>query len=160
MTATNDIQIVMLVDDEEMVLTSIESFLTLETDYDVVTFTSAAAALEYATDNRVDLVISDFLMPEMNGIVFLTHMRELNPDVPRILLTGYADKGNAIKAINQVGLFQYIEKPWDNDRLKIILRNGLAKKYLLQQLQGKVAEINRAYTDLSNIQQEILKAFS
>ena len=99
-------------------------------------------------------------MPEMDGINFLARMRELKPDVPRILLTGYADKENAIKAINEVGLFQYIEKPWDNDQLRIILRNGLEKKQLLLQLQGKVAQINKAYADLAGIQQEILKAFS
>ena len=159
MTA-NDIQVVMIVDDEEMVLSSIASFLTLETDYEVVTFASAPEALEYAAANRVDLVISDFLMPEMDGINFLARMREIKPDVPRILLTGYADKENAIKAINEVGLFQYIEKPWDNDQLRIILRNGLEKKQLLLQLQGKVAQINKAYADLAGIQQEILKAFS
>lgn len=159
MTA-NDIQVVMIVDDEEMVLSSIASFLTLETDYEVVTFASAPEALSYATENPVDLVISDFLMPEMDGINFLARMREIKPDVPRILLTGYADKENAIKAINEVGLFQYIEKPWDNDQLRIVLRNGLEKKQLLIQLQGKVAQINKAYADLAGIQQEILKAFS
>jgi DNA-binding NtrC family response regulator len=160
MTTENDIQAIMIVDDEEMVLTSISSFLTLETDYDVITYDTAAAALDYAESNRVDLVISDFLMPEMDGITFLAHMRDLKPEVPRILLTGYADKENAIKAINQVGLFQYIEKPWDNEQLRIILRNGLEKKQLLLQLQGKVAQINKAYADLAGIQQEILKAFS
>ena len=159
MTA-NDIQVVMIVDDEEMVLSSIASFLTLETDYEVITFASAPEALSYATENPVDLVISDFLMPEMDGINFLARMREIKPDVPRILLTGYADKENAIKAINEVGLFQYIEKPWDNDQLRIVLRNGLEKKQLLIQLQGKVAQINKAYADLAGIQQEILKAFS
>ena len=126
----------------------------------MVTFASAPEALEYAGANPVDLVISDFLMPEMDGIAFLARMRQLKPDVPRILLTGYADKENAIKAINEVGLFQYIEKPWDNDQLRIILRNGLEKKQLLLQLQGKVAQINKAYADLAGIQQEILKAFS
>jgi FixJ family two-component response regulator len=79
--------------------------------------------------------------------------------VPRIILTGYADKENAIKAINEVGLFQYIEKPWDNDDLLIIIRNGLDKLKLLQQLQEKIGEINVAYADLQKIQQEILKTF-
>jgi DNA-binding NtrC family response regulator len=155
-----DQETVMIVDDEEMVLTSLSTYLTLETDYDVVTFTSAAQALKQVESGPVDLIISDFLMPEMDGITFLSKARELKPDVPRIILTGYADKENAIKAINQVGLFQYIEKPWDNDDLRLTIRNGLEKKRLLTKLSEKVSEINRAYSELQGIQQEILKAFA
>ena len=149
----------LLVDDEEMVLTSLGSLLSLETDYDVVTFTSVKKALEYVKDNDVDLIISDYLMPEMDGITFLGEVRTIKPDIPRIILTGYADKENAIKAINEVGLFQYIEKPWENDDLLIIIRNGLEKKMLLNKLNEKVGEINKAYSDLQNIQHEILKTF-
>ena len=119
---------VVLVDDEEMVLTSLSSFLTLETEYDVNTFTSAKEALEFIKTNDVDIVISDYLMPEMDGITFLAHVKEVKPEIPRIILTGYADKENAIKAINEVGLYQYIEKPWDNDDLLIILRNAITLK--------------------------------
>jgi len=153
-------EIVLIVDDEEMVLTSLNSFLTLETDYEVLTFTSPNEALEHLRKSDVDLVISDYLMPEMDGVTFLTQARAAKPEVPRIILTGYSDKENAIKAINEVGLFQYIEKPWDNDHLRIVIRNGLEKQKLMKDLQGKVEQINKAYADLNGIQQEILKAFA
>ena len=155
----DDTQRIVVVDDEEIVLTSIESFLMLETEWEVMTFSSAKGALDYIKGNDVGLVISDYLMPEMDGITFLGHVREVKPEVPRIILTGYADKENAIKAINEVGLFQYIEKPWDNDDLLIILRNGLERRNLLKDLREKIGEINRAYGDLEKIQREILKAF-
>lgn len=155
----NDAQSIVVVDDEDIVLTSIESLLTLETDYDVFTFSSAKEALGYIEEEDAGLVISDYLMPEMDGITFLGHVREIRPEIPRIILTGYADKENAIKAINDVGLFQYIEKPWNNDDLLIIIRNGLERRNLLKNLQDKIGEINRAYNDLENIQREILKAF-
>ncbi len=150
---------VIIVDDEEMVLTSLSSFLNLETAYDVKTFLSAQDALEFIETNSFDLVISDYLMPEMNGIDFLAHVRELRPEVPRIILTGYADKENAIKAINDIGLFQYIEKPWDNDDLLIVLRNGLERQMLMKQLEEKIGEINKAYSDLQGLQREIVKTF-
>jgi DNA-binding NtrC family response regulator len=151
---------VLIVDDEEMVLTSLSTYLTLETDYEVATFTSAREALAYAQGHDLDLVISDFLMPEMDGIAFLSQVRDMKPEVPRVILTGYADKENAIKAINEVGLYQYIEKPWDNDDLRLIIRNGIEKKKLMEKLQSKVREINDAYGELQSIQQEILKAFA
>jgi len=150
---------IVLVDDEDMVLTSLKSFLDLETDYEVLTFNSVKKALDHIANNDIDLVISDYLMPEMDGIKFLARVREIKPEVPRIILTGYADKENAIKAINEVGLFQYIEKPWDNDDILIIIRNGLEKQRLLRRLQEKMNEINRAHSDLLGLQNEILKAF-
>lgn len=153
-------EVILVVDDEDMVLTSIDSFLSLETDYTVITRTNPESALEFVQENEVDLVISDFLMPQMDGITFLGKVRDLKPEIPRIILTGYSDKENAIKAINEVGLFQYVEKPWDNDNLHLIIRNGLEKQQLLRTLQEKVQQINSAHAELQGVQQEILKAFA
>ena len=150
---------IVIVDDEEMVLTSLSSFFMLETDYEIVSFTSGNKALEYIEKKEVHLVISDYLMPEMDGISFLAKVREMKPEIPRIILTGYADKENAIKAINEVGLYQYIEKPWDNEDLRIIVRNALEKQKLMKKLQDKIGEINKAYSELQGIHTDILKAF-
>jgi DNA-binding NtrC family response regulator len=150
---------IVIVDDEEMVLTSLSSFLNLETEYNVQTFLSAQEAIAYVEKNEIDLVISDYLMPEMDGISFLAEIRKLRPEVPRIILTGYADKENAIKAINNVGLYQYIEKPWDNDDLLIIVRNGLEKQALMRKLQEKIEQINKAYSELEGLHKEIVKTF-
>ncbi|HSF17701.1 MAG TPA: response regulator [Vicinamibacteria bacterium] len=156
----SNIPVIVLVDDEDMVVTSIRSFLTLETDYDVKGFTSPSKALEFIQSNRVDVVISDYLMPDLDGISFLAKVKEIQPQATRILLTGYADKENAIKAINDVGLYQYIEKPWENDDLKLIIRNGLEKRLLLKRLEDKIAEVNAAHDELVSLQRDIMKAFA
>jgi DNA-binding NtrC family response regulator len=156
----SDIPVIVLVDDEDMVVTSIKSFLVLETDYEVRGFTSPGEALEFVARNRVDVVVSDYLMPDIDGISFLAKVKEIQPQATRILLTGYADKENAIKAINDVGLYQYIEKPWENEDLKLIIRNGLEKRLLLKRLEDKVAEVNRAHSELMSLQRDILKAFA
>ena len=150
---------VVIVDDEEMVLNSLQSFLELETEYNVRSFTGPAAALEYAGEGTVDVVVSDFLMPGMNGIELLARFGENHPHAPRILLTGYADKESAIKAINDIGLFQFIEKPWDNSNLLIVLRNALERRFLFKTLQEKIAEIDRAQGKLSGLQNDILRTF-
>ena len=153
---------ILLVDDEEMVLNSIRSFCAVDTNYKLLTYTSPLKALEDLDrkHRHVDLVISDYLMPEMDGITFLAKVKEKLPMVPRILLTGYADKENAIKAINNVGLYQYIEKPWDNEDLKLVIRNGLEKTTLLQQLEQKIHEVERAQRELSEVQKDILRVFA
>ena len=159
-SSQNSVERVLILDDEEMVLTSLRSFLELETDYEIVTFTSATEALEYTKKNKINLVVSDYLMPDMDGITFLAKVKEIDPNATRIILTGYADKENAIKAINDVGLFQYIEKPWDNDNLKLVIRNGIDKQKLLSELESKIGEIKKAYGDLDGLHRDILKAFA
>jgi DNA-binding NtrC family response regulator len=153
---------ILLVDDEEMVLNSIKSFFAIESNYRLEAYTSPIKALEDIEGRckHFDLVISDYLMPEMDGITFLAKVKEKRPLIPRILLTGYADKENAIKAINNVGLYQYIEKPWDNEDLRLIIRNGLEKTVLLKQLEEKIREVERAQHDLSEVQKDILRVFA
>ena len=153
--------VILLVDDEEMILTSIKSFFAIDSDYELLTYTSPIQALHDLETKikSIDLVISDYLMPEMDGITFLAKIKARYPLVPRILLTGYADKENAIKAINNVGLYQYIEKPWDNDDLRLIIRNGLEKTILLKQLEEKIHEAEKIHKELSEVQKEILRVF-
>ena len=137
---------ILLVDDEKMVLDSLESLFTLETDYDIIGFTSPLSALENISETSVDLVISDYLMPEMNGIEFLLKFREMYPEAIRILLTGYADKENAIRAINELGLYQYIEKPWDNEDMLLSVKNGLERLELISDLELQVEKERRIRT--------------
>ncbi len=156
----NEEYTVVIVDDEEMVTTSISTLFMLETDYDVLIFNSPSEALEKLGNQEVDLIISDYLMPgEMNGVDFLLEMKNLHPETIRILLTAYADKENAIKAINDVGLYQYVEKPWDNDALLLLVRNGLIHGKLWKQLTAKSQELDIAAENLQRVQTEILKAF-
>lgn len=150
---------VVLVDDEPMVLDSLRSFLELETDYRIAPFTSPQEALAWAQENTADVVVSDFLMPGLSGIELLGRLAERQPHAPRILLTGYADKDSAIRAINEVGLFQFIEKPWDNAHLLMVLRNALERRFLVKALQEKIAEIDAARGELTGLQRDILRTF-
>jgi response regulator RpfG family c-di-GMP phosphodiesterase len=151
--------VIAVVDDEEMVLTSLRSFLMLDTEYDIMTYDSPAKALEEIRESPIDLVVSDYLMPGMNGIEFLMEVKKLHPYATRILLTGYADKENAIKAINEVGLYQYIEKPWENEDLKLIIKNGLERRFLMERLEEKIKEVQNVQQNLQDIQAQIIKAF-
>ena len=94
---------ILIVDDEDMVLSSLRGVFTLQTDYDIHEANTPKNAIELIGRTPIDVVISDFLMPEMNGIELLKEVKKLQPETVRLLLTGYADKENAIKAINEVG---------------------------------------------------------
>ena len=150
---------VFIVDDESMVTSALEAFLGLETSYRVETFNTPHEALAQLNGSPVDVVVADFLMPDMDGIQFLRQVRDQKPEVTRILLTGYADKQNAIRAINEVGLYHYLEKPWDNDHLLLIIRNAIERTKLFRDLGEKVNALENAHDSLSDIRQRLIKTF-
>ena len=139
---------IVVVDDERIVTSAFKTLLKVEGFSDAHFFNSPKDALTFLKDNQPDLVISDFLMPEMNGLEFLSEVKKLYPEVSKILLTGYADKENAIKAINEIGLYRYIEKPWNNDDLIINIKNGIERSYLLSELRQKIFELEDAKKEL------------
>jgi DNA-binding NtrC family response regulator len=150
---------VLLVDDEDMVLTSVRAYLMLETEFTVHTYSEPEEAVKFLQDNPVDVVVSDYLMPRMSGIQFLMKARELQPEVSRVLLTGHADKHSAIQAINDVGLYQYVEKPWDNAQLLMVVTNGIERSSLLRDLRQTISELATANTSLKDVQKRLLRAF-
>lgn len=139
---------IVVVDDEKIVTSAFSTLLKVEGFSDAHFFNNPNEALAFLSENVPDLVISDFLMPEMNGLEFLGEVKKIYPEVSKILLTGYADKENAIRAINEIGLYRYIEKPWNNDDLIINIKNGIERSYLLSQLRQKISELEVAHNEL------------
>ncbi|HYW46879.1 MAG TPA: response regulator [Bryobacteraceae bacterium] len=150
---------IVLVDDEGMILTSIRALLMLEVDCVVETFTDPVEAVRYLEKNTVDVTVSDYLMPGMTGIQLLGEAKRLQPEATRVLLTGHADKASAIKAINEVGLFQYLEKPWDNEQFLLVIQQAVERTQLLRELRQKIGELDTAHSTLKETQARLLKAF-
>ena len=132
---------VLLLDDEKIVTDNLTLLIQTESALEPVAFNSPDEALKYLAKEPVDAILSDFIMPGMNGLEVLAQAREIRPTASRLLLTGYADKESAIRAINDVGLFQYLEKPWDNSNLLNVLQNATERSQLLQLLREKTASL-------------------
>ena len=139
---------ILIVDDDKMVTSTLKTLLKLEGFLDVHYFNDPKEAVKFLKVEKPDIILSDFLMPEMNGFEFLSIAKEMYPEISMMLLTGYADKENAIRAINEIGLYKYIEKPWDNDDLVMNIKNGIERSYLLSQLREKVEELEIAKSQL------------
>lgn len=148
---------IVVVDDEKMVTSAFKALFKVEGYSDIHLYNNPNDAVEFLRENKPDLIISDFMMPEMNGLEFLTEVKKLYNEVSMILLTGYADKENAIKAINEIGLYKYIEKPWDNDDLMMNIRNGIERSHLLENLRNKIEELEIAKKQLQDYSQNLEK---
>ena len=146
---------IIIVDDEPMVTSSLSALLSFEGEYRPLVFNSPVDALEYIKKSDIDLVISDFFMPELNGIDFLTRVKKIHPEASLVLLTGYADKDSAIKAINEIGLYRYLEKPWDNNDLLLCIKNALERSHLIENLEQKILELSQAQKQLHNYNIEL-----
>jgi len=101
---------ILVVDDEENNLQLFQR--TFRKKYNVFPAKSGTEALDILSNMRIDLIISDQRMPEMEGVEFLKRSMELSPDSVRILITGYSDAGAIVDAINNVKIHRYIKKPW------------------------------------------------
>ncbi len=115
---------ILVVDDDPRLL---KSFVrVLSSRFDVVTAETAAPAMVALSGDEVfSIVISDYKMPGMNGVDFLSWVSRKSPDTVRILLTGYAELDIAIRAVNEGNIFRLLQKPCPPDALAKAIMDGL-----------------------------------
>ena len=150
--------VVYVVDDDDLVTDSLSRALALETEWTVLPFNDGARALAAMPGLPPDAVLSDFKMPRMDGLVFLGRVRAAHPDAVLMLLTGYADKESAIRAINEVGIWQYVEKPWDLGDLILKIRQGLERRALVAELRDKNRTLESRLDQLERAHDELVRA--
>ena len=105
---------VMIVDDDELVLKSIKRVLKMCNDLEVEYFTSPVDALKRCQTMVFDVIVSDYRMPENNGVDFLVRVKEIQPEAVRVILSAQVDTGVLTSAINDAAIFKLIVKPWKN----------------------------------------------
>lgn len=150
----HEIPKILLVDDEPNILKALTRVLK---HYAITTASSGQEALILADATEFDIVISDYRMPEMDGITFLEKFMALQPDAIRIIVTGYADLDAAQNAINTLGVFRFINKPWNNLEIIHAVEKGLELKWILQENKQLADQVRQQQARL-NEQDAILKA--
>lgn len=124
-----DVKRVLVVDDEAVIREGMKRILE-GAGYSVETFGSGYSAIERMQDHEFDLVITDLKMPGMNGIEVLKSIKILQPEVPVILITGYAAIDNAIESMKS-GAADYIPKPFTPDEILAKSRKAIEERVVL-----------------------------
>lgn len=122
---------ILIIDDEEAQLLSLKSFLT-KRGYDVYTTTSGQEGLKIINNNVIDLVLSDFRMPEWNGLVVLRKVKELNPEIDVVIMTAFGNIDDAVE-IMKAGAYDYLNKPVDLDELENMINRIREKHFLINE---------------------------
>lgn len=129
----------LLVDDEPGVIKALTRVFRQE-NYEVVSAANGNEALEQLRTNPVQVVISDYLMPGITGAELLRKIKSLYPDTIRIMLTGHADTGAVMGAINEGAVYKFILKPWNDDDLRITVALALEQHDLIHKNRSLVLE--------------------
>lgn len=139
---------ILFVDDEENILKALKRALINE-KYKCFFANSAKEGFEIVQNNKIDVVVTDMRMPEIDGLQFLQQVEAFSPDIVKIIQSGQADMYQLIDVINTIDIFNFILKPWDvNATLKPILKKAVkqsklivANKELNKQLANKLREL-------------------
>jgi two-component system NtrC family sensor kinase len=133
---------ILLVDDEASVLSSLQR-LFRRSGYRVTTCGSGREGLAaFDSNGPFNLVISDYRMPEMNGVEFLSVVRSKWPETMRIVLSGFADTSAIISATNEGNIYKFIPKPWDETFLLDSVREALAAHERAQGVNTQLHELS------------------
>ncbi len=144
----------LIVDDEPNVLNALRrlcqngAILPAIPDPSISTFTSPIDALDYVDRHPVDLVVSDYRMPDMDGATFLARVKERQPDAARIIMSACSDIDGIVRAVNHAGIFRFVSKPWSDPDLKAAITEVLSHRALLLE--------NRRLADEVRVQQGII----
>lgn len=135
MSATTELKTVLFVDDERNVLSSLRRLMRKE-PCEVLFANSALEGLTIMQAQKVDLVVSDMRMPEVDGAEFLQHVKDMYPDTIRVILTGDADREIVVSMLQNECAHQMLMKPWDPDELKTLLNDLLGQNDTQQQAEN------------------------
>lgn len=139
---------ILVVDDEPNIRRVLEAVLTKD-GHTVLTAENGKKGLEVLTNVKsVDVLISDLIMPDINGVELLASAKQLNPNLPVLMITAHGTIQSAVDAM-RLGAFDYIPKPFDLDEIKIVVKNAMDRNELNDEQPRSATKTSRA-TTLSN----------
>ncbi|HAL38647.1 MAG TPA: Fis family transcriptional regulator [Polaromonas sp.] len=134
---------ILIVDDEEIVIRSCLRILS-DSCYAVDSVQDGWEALRKIDETDYDVIVLDIMMPKIDGLEVLQHVKERHPDIDVIMMTGLSQIQTAVKAM-KLGAFDYLSKPFDPDELKHIVDRALERRHLLQENRSLKNEVSSKY---------------
>jgi DNA-binding NtrC family response regulator len=142
---------ILIIDDEASQRDILTGYLKKK-GYNVFSASSGNEGIEIAKNNPVDIILSDFKMPDLNGIEVLEQVQKINPEISFVIVTAYGTVENAVKAM-RLGAFDYISKPVDLDELDLMIDRIIEHKNLKSENQLLKTQLQEKYKISSIVSQ-------
>lgn len=139
---------ILIVDDEQHVLNSINR--TLRHDYNVILSLDGNSALQVLREQEISAILADQRMPGLSGSNFFREVIKIQPDTTRVLITGYSDIEAVVQAVNDGQIFYYLEKPWEPEDLKLIMKRAVERYQLIKNNKELLQKLEVVNQQLSN----------
>ncbi len=150
----------MLVDDEENILRALQRAFRNQKDWEIEVYSDVMEALRRAQTTNFDLFLSDYRMPEMDGVQFLTEVKNLQPEAMRLILSGHTELQALLCAINQAEIYRFVTKPWGDYEIIVVLQQALEYRdmlienhYLANQVREQQEELERHKSMLGRLKE-------
>ena len=142
---------ILLVEDEEYLLKSLEVFLRNETKYEIFSASNGKEAIEIINSKEIDLILTDLKMPEIGGIELMEYVKNKSADIPVIAMTAFASLNSAIEAL-RLGVYDYLIKPYELDLVLIVINRAIERIRLTKKANEsqKLSVITEAAVTLSH----------
>lgn len=144
----------LLVDDEPSILAALRRLLRSD-GYHISAETDPKTALARLQEEEYDLIISDQRMPEMTGVDFLRHAKEVRPHSMRIVLSGYTDLNSVTSAINEGAIYKFLTKPWDPVQLRYHIAEAVRHKNLADDNRRMSIQLHHVNTQLKEANNQL-----
>lgn len=141
---------IMIIDDEENILSSLNRILRKEAEFEIVAHSDPHAALADANRTEFHLFLSDYRMPQMDGVELLVNTKQSNPYAMRLILSGAADFTALMDAINQAEIYRFIPKPIQVEDLLLTLRQALHAYDIMEENRQLSALVKKQQDELKN----------
>lgn len=142
---------VLIVDDDITILSLLEEVFSVDASLAVTTMSDSQQAYEHLERESYDLIISDLMMPKIDGLTLLRRARALNPSVLVVIITGYASLETTLKAIH-AGVYDYITKPFRIEEFRLLVHNAAARLQLVRQNERLQKENQQLREQISQLQ--------
>jgi len=149
---------VLVIDDEKNYLVVLEDLLGDE-GHEVLTASSGNEGLDIIRATPVDTVLTDIKMPGMSGIELFEEIRNIDPDLPVILMTAFAEVDQAVDAMKR-GALDHIQKPFDNKEIKKAVARGVEKRSLMKNIRRLETELGTLWGNIIGKSKAIQKVFA
>ena len=147
---------IQLLDDEQHILSALQRVLRPH-HWEVHAFSNGQQALQALTEHEYAVIVSDYKMPNLDGVTYLQFAKQRQPKAVRMVLSAHGDRQSMMQAINRAEIYRFLSKPWEDYEIETALKAAIDLYLLGEENQRLLAQVRSQQSTLQRQEQELLR---